>query len=187
MRLLRYLDKKYTLTEYKRFIITFFCFGAPFGYVFAQVTGILVISWEKYNFSFFNLFFTGFCDVLICSPVIINYIRHTIRYNKIIKRLDHIKPDNRSDEKKFSVKALYDFKNYKKGESYTINISDLYHTKLIPAKWKQLNPFKIFDNFIYIENSTNIHFLGEIINKFELNDIKEDRRKKLKKLQKICR
>ena len=183
MRLLNYFDKRYTLTEQKRFISSFLLFGMPIGYTFSQLIGILLISWDKYHFSYFNLFFTFIFDLLFCSPLIINYIRHIRRYNKIIKRLNYLKPIESESKNKFSVKALYDYRKFKKGESYFINIFDLYKTKLIAPKWKQLRFAKMSDNFIYIENEYDIHFLGEVINKFELNDIKEERRKKLEKLK----
>jgi len=80
MRFLNWIDKKFTYREQKRYLISFLCFGVPFGYIFAQTIGIFVKGWSEYHFSIWNLFFTIIFDLLLVSPLIINCIKPKVRY-----------------------------------------------------------------------------------------------------------
>jgi hypothetical protein len=78
----------------------------------------------------------------------------------------------------FKVKAIFDYKEFKKGELYEIDV-DVYH----------INKRLCFD--VIPENSSSKLYwlaqsLDEMINKFDLvDDVKEERRKKLQKLKKL--
>lgn len=167
MRFLRFIDRKFTFYDQKSYVISFLFFGAPIGYLFVQGIDVLVQGWEKYNFSAYNLLGNIITNLVILSPLIINYIRHTRKYNKIYKKI--IENPNH----KYKVKALYDYKNFIKDNVYDIEEEHIF-----------MNFDKI--GVLYIINNNNQYLpLKNIINKFELDDIKEDRLRKLKKLKKI--
>jgi replication fork clamp-binding protein CrfC len=80
----------------------------------------------------------------------------------------------------YKVKAIFDYKEFKKGELYEIDVDSYYD------KDKKLCFFVIPEN--YFPKLSNMKVLDEIINKFELVDnIREQRRKKLKRLKKCSK
>ena len=165
--ILKYLDKKKTTSEQIIELKTFLFFGFPIGYVTVEVIKIIISGWLKYHFSIPNIIFTFIFDLVIFSPFIINYFLHKKRYKDIINKVKNIK--------EFKVRALFDYKSFVKGQSYTCYFDEMFHS----------NKFKYY---VCTNDGKNCYDyeieLKDVINKFELDDIKEDRLKKLKKLNK---
>jgi hypothetical protein len=166
MKLLNYIDKKFTLQDQLVYIISFLFIGMPLGYLFSQGINILIYGWEKYHFNKYNLLGNITTNLLILTPLIINYIRHIKKYNKICKKILE------NYNHKYKIKALYDYKNFIKNDLYDIDTDYVFR-----------NGDKKFEFFIM--QNHNIYNMRNIINKFELDDIKEDRLRKLKKLKRI--
>jgi len=170
MRFLRYVDRKLTAESQKQQIKLFLFFGYPIGYLCVEIIKIIIFGWAKYNFSISNCIFTFILDVIIALPLIINYFLHKRKYKQIINKI--------KDKSDFNVKALFDFQDFKKGQSYPCYFDEI----LNKGKYS-------FTYYVCIKHNTNGWYYWEIelknvINKFELDDIKDDRLKKLKKINK---
>ena len=170
--MLRLLNKYSVFGSQKRYLLSLLFFGLPFGFLIGEGLKIWTKSWATYHFNIGNLLFTIFFDLIIFSPLIINYF---IQMKK--KKLLTERYYNKTLIHK--VKAIFDYKEFKKGELYEIEVDNFFANND-----KKLCFFVIpTNNFPRI---ANMKVLDEIINKFELVDnIREQRRKKLKKLQKI--
>lgn len=169
MRLLRYIDRKFTLYDQTAYMVSFIFFGMPIGYIFSQIVSILIHSWDKYHFSVYNLLGNMITNLVILTPIIINYIRHSRKYNKIYNKVTEKTNNNKV---KVKVKALYDYSSFIKGQSYEV-----------------VDEYFIMNNdkkaMLFIIDNQRTFPMKNIINKFELDDIKEDRMRKLKKLKKL--
>jgi len=169
MRLLNYLDRKFEFSKQKNYLFGYLFFGYPFSYML--IHAILYI-WIEKDTLFIDMvydFIRNFIfNILIVSPLIINYFRYKKKYNHIVNKI-HENYLNGN----FCVKAKFDFKEFKKNQSYPL---DYYTLKRISKK----TPIFVLTNGAY--NRT--YLLKNYINKFELDDIKEERLKKLKKLKK---
>lgn len=168
MRLLKYIDRKFTLYDQKTYMVSFVVFGMPLGYLFSQGVNVYMKGWSEYHFSIYNLIGNLITNLVILTPIIYNYIRHTKKYNKIFIKMR----DNTNT--KYKVKALYNYDVFTEGISYEISTESV---------------FMNFDKheFLYVLDNHMTYPLKNIINKFELDDIKEDRMRKLKKLKRIWR
>lgn len=161
MFLLKYIDKKLTYKLIKNYIKSFLFFGAPIGIIIGESIKVIIYGgFSKYveNFNIDVIFFTIFFDILIISPFIINYIKHKKRYKNIIKKINLLKPEN------LKVRALYNYEHFIKGQTY-----------LLEARY----------NSYIIRSNYELYIFEYCINKFELEDIKEERKKKLKKIKKL--
>lgn len=167
MRFLRYIDSKFTLYDQKAYIISFIFFGVPLGYSFVQIMTILISGWEKYHFSMYNLIGNLTTNFLILSPFLINYIRHTKRFKKIYKKVIE------NSKNVYRVKALFTYSPFIKGSYYEI------------CKDSYIMNFDKKNIIFIIDDNKKQYPIKNIINKFELDDIKEDRLRKLKKLKRI--
>ena len=177
MKFLRYIDKKLTSSKQKEQIIVYLFVGGPIGYIIGDIMKIVVLGWGKYHFSILNFIFTFLVELIITSPLIINYFLHVKKYKQLINKV--------KSKKEFNVKSLFDFDDFKKDQYYKCYFTEILNKKgrTIPAYYVCKNSQINNSGFFY---STRIYEvdLKETINKFELDDIKEDRLKKLKKLNK---
>lgn len=174
MWLVNYIDKKMTASLIRNWLKSFLLFGLPVGYLTSQILRILSIGWSKYHFDIIYLLFSFLnlviFDFLIALPFIISQIRSRKKYKKLYNRI--IKEYKENNIKTNKVKCIYNFEEFEKGESYeVINIS--------------IQPLKNIGEIVIIKN--RLHILKDIINKFNIDDIKEERLKKLKKLKNIWR
>lgn len=176
MKFLRYIDKKLTSSKQKEQIIVYLFIGGPIGYIIGDIMKIVFLGWNKYHFSILNFIFTFIVELLITSPLIINYFLHEKKYKQLINKV--------KNKKEFNVRALFDFDNFKKDQSYFC-----YFTEILNKKGKTINIYCVCKNS-QNSNKSGIFYstriyevdLKETINKFELDDIRYDRLKKLKKL-----
>jgi len=179
MVLLKFLDSKFSFDRQRSFLNSFIFFGMPIGYLIVQGITIWSKGWDKYNFNIGNLFFSIIINLLIVSPLIVNYIIQRKKYNLIIKKFQN-------KTLSFKVKAIMNYSislnssNFVKGEIYDIQILNL----LNPTWFRNKCYIMIINNNQW--RSTNNFY--DIINKFELVDtLKEERKNKLEKLQKIMK
>lgn len=157
MRFLNYIDRKFDYESQKRFTVTM-PIGASFGYLLSE--GIkMAIDWQKYKFDVSGFIFIIIFWLLILSPFIINRIKYEAKYKKILEKVI-----SNSNKLNLNVKAKFDYDKFKKGELYKIDVHDTY---------------------LYILECNDIHYFKNIINKFEFDDIKEERLKKLKRLKRL--
>lgn len=167
MRFFRFLDRKLTARRQKAIITSYLFFGVPVGYIGSQIAKIISLGWDKYQFSLLSMIFLFSFDILIMLPFIINYFRHRKKFNNIIKKIE---PD-----KELKVKALFDFDDFIKNHVYKIeNISFLTNYGLYKN-----------NSYLVVDSKGFHNRLKDIINKFELDDIKEERLKKLRKLKRL--
>lgn len=164
MNLLKFIDSKLTASEQSWHLKTYMFIGAPLGCITVEVSKYFFIS--TYKFNILTLILTFIIDLLIATPFIINYFKHKKKYDRIVKKIQDNPKLNR-------VKALFNYRNFIKNESY------------------ELKSF-LFDNkknkTIYIDSGNNLYSyytLKDNINKFDLDDIKEERLQKLKKINKL--
>lgn len=159
MSLLKFIDRKFSSEEQLDYLKGYLFIGAPLGYIIVEGFKYFFIS--SYYFSIINLIATIIIDLTIASPLIINYFKHKNKYNKIIKKI-------KDNPKLNKVKAIFDYKDFIKGEVYDLDI---------------------YNQFIFVFCKNNYHIgqyrLKNSINKFDLDDIKEERLNKLKKLNKL--
>jgi hypothetical protein len=167
MKLLNLIDKWWTFDSQKNYLFSFLFIGLPFGYFFTQGLLIVLKGWYKYHFDIFNMLFLILFDCLIVSPIIINYFRHKNKYNDILKKLysKHLEEKNT-----VKVKAKFNYESFIKGQSYYLELA---------------NYDLLIDNIYIIDEKNYYHSLKRLINKFELDDIKEQRKLKLEKLKKL--
>lgn len=170
--MLKLLNKFMIFGTQKRYLISFLFFGVPIGYLVGEGIKIWMYSWIKYHFSIESLLFTLFFDLILISPLIINYFIQMKKQKLLIKRYYN-------KTLIYKVKAKFDYKEFKKSELYEIHAEDF-----IVNNDKKIYFFVIPTN--NFPHPANMEALEDIINKFELVDnLKEQRRKKLKKLTKI--
>ena len=124
MSIPKFIDKYQTYNDQVSYLKSMTYFGFPFGYIISKIFAIAIIGWEKWHFSFSDLFIVFY--LLILSPLIYNYFKHKKRYDNLIKKV------NLNTNKDYTVKALYNYKHFIKGKSYKIR-------------------FDQFDNNFYIE------------------------------------
>jgi len=167
MNILKYIDRKITFIDQIRYLKSYLFFGAPLGYICVEFTKYLCLS--NYKFNFGQLIISIIVNLLIASPLIINYYKHTKKYNKISKKIQ----ENEKNEKITKCKALFDYKSFIKGEHYEID--GVFNWTFLPEK----------DLAYVLDNNERRYILKNVINKFDLDDIKEERLKKLKKLNKL--
>jgi len=162
MKFLRYIDKKITFASQKRWLMSYLFIGIPISYLFTQTLMIVSLGWSEYKLQFdiVNPFIVLFFNLLIISPFIINYFIHTKKYNNLKKHF--------GTDKEVKVKSLFDFDTFVKGESYIIYSDSFMFNSGMDKR-----------TILLVSNYT----LKNIVNRFELDDIKEQRLKKLKKLK----
>lgn len=195
MGLLKIIDKKFDFSTQRRYLISFLFFGVPVGYLMGQGISIWTKGWDKYNFSIGSLLFSLSIDLLIMSPLIVNYFIQRKKFNLIIKKFHKTICEQSQSTRPIGlqtstlkVKASLPSKEFKEGEVYDIQI--LSHTYAV-SKWYRPNTLFLNSCDILIINknkwrSTNNFY--DIINKFELVDsLKEERKKKLERLQKAIK
>ena len=160
----------------QRFQIKSFLFvGFPIGYSVIEIIKLIIFGLSKYHFSIPNCIFTFVFDSFLISPLIINYFLHKIKYKQLINKI--------KDRSEFNVRSLFDFNDFKKGQSYVCYFTEIINKKGITTptyyvcKNSQTATLKLGLFYYEIE-------LKDAINKFELDDIKQDRLKKLNKLNK---
>jgi hypothetical protein len=160
------LNKKFTLKQQKKLARNFLRFVVPGGYGIGQVLTIIILGWTKYHFGLYhfgvyNFISTIIIDFLICSPYFINIIKYTKRYNYAVKFFER--------NKNPQVKCVYDCVFFEVGEIYTLVLKDnVLHVSSEGGTWYQ---YRYYMNY------------KEVVNKFELIDLKGERLKKLKKLK----
>jgi hypothetical protein len=158
MKLLNYIDKHTTYNAQRR-LLTSLPLGAVFGYSLAQIIVLVDKGWQKYNFDIVSLIILFVLWSIVLSPFIINRFKCEAKYKRILTKIN-------TKEKNF-VKARFDYSQFKKGQSYPISI---------------IND-NIYLNFSYFTGP--IYDLKGVINKFEYDDLKEERLRKLKRLKRI--
>lgn len=180
MGLLKYINKKMTFGSQCSYLSSYFFFGMPIGYGIGEGIRVL-IDGQKYHFNFSNFIFGIIINLLIITPFLVNYFIQMKKFKFIINK--HLADKN----KKLKVKAIMDYSTiYEKGKSYEIEIvqkrskQSLFQRILRNPNYT-ITVFYEDTSFIWQSRST---LLG-IINKFELDDIKEERRKKLARLKKL--
>ncbi len=159
-------------------------FSVPFGYLISQ--GVLIyLKGENYHFSLRHFILFLFLHILILLPLIINHFKCKKKLKCIFNY--YIKKKFEKNEHKILVKALFDYKVFIKGKSYEIYMNDLdfllwcnsnKELEILDLKTDLQSRSLFFSSFPEYD-------FKEIINKFEIDDIKENRRKKLKKLNKF--
>lgn len=177
MGILKIIDKKTTFQQQKNFLKSFFYIGMPVGYLFGQGLNILLFDWAKYNFNIYVLINHIITCLIIISPLIINYFKYTKMYKLIIEK-------HNKKTLTYKVKSKIDFRIYDrsiftKDKIYDIQIIE----KSVPVS-KIRNYHKLI---LLIDNDqwkSTYNFI-DFINKFEIVDIKEERKKKLEKLNLI--
>lgn len=161
MSLLKFIDRKLAFKEQINYVKSYLFFGAPLGYIFYE--SLKYFFDPKYTFSFGNLIVTIIVDLLFASPLLINYYKHTKKYNRMHKKIQ--------ENPKKRVKAIFNYREFIKGESYEIQCDILMNNNE--------------NEYVLDKNGYNWCFLKDNINKFDLDDIKEERLKKLKRLSKL--
>lgn len=178
MRFLKFLDKKLSWKQQKDYLFFYLMFGLPFGYLGGQGISIWINGWNTYHFDIHGVIFQIVFGLLISTPLIINYFHHIKKYKLIIKRYLDDEADNlrfhlRWKPSIYKVKCIIDYKEFVKNESYELQIID---NGVKKAKYSMM----------VINNKGWSYDLKDFINKFEMIDtIKEERKKKLKRLQKL--
>jgi len=169
MGLIKYMDKKMTFDSQKGYMFAYLYGGLPIGYLIGQGLTIWSKSWDKYHFSLEGLVIHTIMILSICSPFIINYFRQTKKLKLIVKK-------HRNKTLVYKVKATENYKDFVKGQTYDLEVYDHFVGK--KGKW-----------ISQVYNGKGWSYdLKNIINKFELvYNIKEERNRKLKKLQKIIK
>ena len=182
MGLLKFIDNKLSFDRQRSYLISFLFFGVPIG-------GLTIWSkgWDKYNFSISSLIFSLIMDLMIASPLIINYIRQIKKYNLIVKKF-HNKTLSFRVKAKMSFSLSLNSSEFVKDRMYEIQVFD---ETYIHKVWHHPNTWfhSDFDIVIICDNkwrSTTNFF--DVINRFEIVDnLKEERKKKLERLQKIMK
>jgi hypothetical protein len=164
MKLLNYIDKKFSYNAQRRFTISL-PIGAVVGYLLAEGMTLLIKGWQKYNFNLGGLIFEIFLWLIILSPFIYNRFKYEAKYKKILEKV-------KTKENNF-VKAKFDYDYFKKGQTYSIS---LYNDNLY------INTVKGWGKSGY---TSNFHDFKGVVNKFEYDDLKEERLKKLKRLKRL--
>ena len=162
--ILNYIDRKFSYDAQKRFTIIM-PIGAILGYLLSECVTLLIFGWQKYHFIGRDTFIMIFIWLFVLIPFIINRFKYNAKYKKILKKVKN----NQNSDLISKVKAKFDYQSFKKGEVYTIIESDLHH----------------IDGSLFINNDEGLFHFKRIINKFEFDDIKEERLKKLKKLKRL--
>lgn len=166
MGLLKFIDKKTTFQQQKNFLKSFFFIGIPVGFLFGQSLNILLFGWAKYNFNIYVLMIHVLTCLIIMSPLIINYFKYTKMYKLIMEK--HNKKTLTYKVKSKMNFRIYDRSVFNKDKIYDIKIFDKEILIIDNDQWRSTYDFIDF------------------INKFEIvNSIKEDRKKKLEKLNLI--
>jgi len=164
MHILNYIDNKFTIHDQESYLYNFWFFGMPVGISVTQLLLIFIEGWSKYHISYPSIIATIIIDVLLTLPFYINKRKYDKKYKLIIEKIK----ENKVKVKK--VKAKFNYEGFIKGKSYDF---DDYILKF--------NSDKIF---VYDEDKCS-YYLSHIMNKFELQDLKEERVRKLNKLKKI--
>jgi len=157
MKLLNFIDKKINFNIQKVILSSFL--GGVIGSLTFEIVRILFV--KGYDFNIYRTISFLIFYLLIYSPFIVNYIRLTKRYNKIYKLYQ--------ENPKINVKAKFDYKSILKNQSYEI-VAYEKSGRLSGKLYLYLHDKHLFN-------------LKNVINKFELDDIKEERFRKLKKLK----
>ena len=177
MRLINFINKKTTFSQQRRMIKAFFI-GGVIGSIVTQIILYFFVNLE-YNINklIFNIIFSIVFNFIIASPLIFAYIKNRIKYINLIykirlKLLSGAFPDTTISplDTGISVKVIYDFQKLLKGEVYEVGImptSIFYKTSFVA----------------YIHGKYTKLYLEDFINKFDIVDIKEERRRKLNKIQ----
>jgi hypothetical protein len=184
MRLLRYIDDKWTFREQYDYIKRASII-LPFIIIIIEIIKYFII--KNYKFSPLYIIFSVFFNFIFYIPFIIN----SIKYNKKFKKIEKQILENYTTKLK-TVKAKINYCSFIKNEVYELMVlKDT--TTLTPSKWNII--FQLLRNsktntsyinkIIVFDSNDNAYLLKNIINKFELNDIKEERLKKLKRLNKL--
>lgn len=154
-----FLDRKLTL-KYQLTIIKSYCFfGVPVGMFLPEI--IMIFVNDKYTYNYESSIYTFVIDMIVISPMIYNYIRHIRIYNKLMSKLDFMDTTDTYD-----IKAKYNYNDFQKGEIYKIEVDS-------------------YSGHFYISNTYRNYSIKDIINKFDVDDIKDKRRRKLNKLKSI--
>lgn len=160
-----FLDKRFTIKGQTRFMFTYGLVGLPIGFLVGEIIDYSY-NLETYTFNFgFLFYFSLLLIILIYIPIGLNYYRHNRRFKKFVAYVEDF--DSRNHGGDIYVKALYDYKDYKKGE-------------LLRVIYTITSPY-----FILLDSPKDIYILRHVFNHFELVDLKNDRRRKLKKLKKV--
>lgn len=166
---MRFLDRLFTIKQQRVYLTMFLFFGMPIGYLCGQGITILSKGWNNYHFEPLNMIVTLFADFILITPLIINHFKYQSKYTKIFNKYLENKNKN------YQVKAVFNYDNFVKGETYQI--------------FEKSHLFNVGMNkkiYLCMEDCEgNLYNLEDLINKFDLNDIKEERRKKLKKLNRF--
>lgn len=163
-RLLRFIDKNKTLEEQIIYLKSYLLFGFPLGYFFTEIIKYFILK-SEYHFRFGSLLVTIIIDLLIVSPFIINYFKYKRAYKIFTNKF------NSTDTTK-KIIAKFNYKEFTKGETYEVK----YYVS--PIKGKDIFIISNINERIDIE-------LKSVINKFDLDNLKEKRLKKLKKLKNL--
>jgi hypothetical protein len=165
LNLVLFLNKKSNLKDQRSYLTIYLYFVVPLGYLISQGVSILTKGWSQYHFNATSFASLIIMDLLLVSPLIYNYYKQSRKYKKILRKFDPRFPCN--------VKAIFDYRNFAKNQIYRLEDNSV----LIDAGMSKLRYVRVIDN-----NGIGYN-LEDIVNKFELDDIKEERKKKLLKLK----
>ena len=177
MKLLTLIDRKIIFRSQKGYLKSYLFFGLPFGYIVGELFKLILVGWSNYSFQYniIGIAVNLIVGLIIAGPFIINYFRQNKKLKSIIKK-------HRNKTLVYNVKCIINYKKFVKGELYEIEVYPNEVNRRRLPKWycsSVKNLYVVGDNGLAYE-------LEEIINKFELVDnIKEERKKKLKKLEKL--
>jgi hypothetical protein len=152
MKLINYINKKLSVKKQRLIITSYLLFGYPISQIFSTLI-IIYINDKIHYLSYIMVFII---IVFFLSPIIISYYLNVIKYKKLIKKVRH--------KNDIVVTALYSHLEFIKNEKYNVVCYD------------------IDKNEIFVYNHKNYLPLKDNINYFDVDNLSENRKKKLKKL-----
>lgn len=175
--LLNFVNKKMTFADQKRWIIFYCCVGFPLGYLFSQLLSVLVISWEKYNFTISNLLYNIIFNFLIFSPILIAFFKNKKKYKKLLTIINN----EDGDKINIKLKCIFDYGYIKSDKEFIKN--EIYDIQYLIGGNEKPKRKLTYNDDLYVPSEYKYpHKLKTIINKFDISSIKIDRKRKLKKL-----
>lgn len=155
MKLINYINRKMSVKSQRITIISYLFFGYPIGQIFSTLLIIYAGGGVK-NIHYQPYITTFIISVLILSPIIISYYLNVKKYKNFIKKV--------KDKNEIKVICLYNISAFIKNNKYDVICYD------------------IGKNELFIHNGREILYLKDNINYFDIDDLSENRRRKLKKL-----
>lgn len=154
MKLINYINKKFSAKTQRLIVIIYLFIGFPIGQLFSTFVVIYTQGAENIHYqSYINAFIL---NVLFLSPIIISYYLNVRKYKTFINKV--------KDKNEIVVTSLYNHLGFIKNEKYTVICYD------------------IGKDAFFVFNDNNLLYLKDNINYFDVDNLSENRKKKLKKL-----